>query len=173
MGSVTRLVVWFDDVPWRSPSRFPNGADLDRVGFIHLAEGAFNVWWSAYPADVPLAVAWCGGPLAALHSGRSRSEVEGIAFSSLAQHIGVSRKRVTSHVRDTWTHDWTADPFARGAYSYVRVGGGDAAKALAKPIRSTLFFSGEATDADASGTVEGALASGERAAAQVKRALEA
>ena len=39
-------------------------------------------------------------------------------------------------------------------------------------VARVLFFSGEATDPEVSGTVEGALASGERAAAQVKRALE-
>jgi monoamine oxidase len=75
-------------------------------------------------------------------------------------------------VLDFWFHDWQTDPWSRGAYSYPRVGGADAAQALARPIRKTLFFAGEATAAkDLNGTVEGALGAGLRAARQVERAL--
>ena len=42
-------------------------------------------------------------------------------------------------------HDWQRDPFARGAYSYVVVGGDRARETLAKPLRRTLYFAGEAT----------------------------
>jgi monoamine oxidase len=67
-------------------------------------------------------------------------------------------------------HDWQADPFARGAYSYIIAGGGSARKALAASVEGTLFFAGEASDtAGESGTVAGALQSGMRAARQVLR----
>lgn len=60
-----------------------------------------------------------------------------------------------------------------GAYSYPRVGGAGAGRALARPIKKTLFLAGEATAGDGeNGTVEGALASGRRAVRQVMRALE-
>ena len=58
-------------------------------------------------------------------------------------------------------HNWQHDPYSRGAYSYRRVGGVEAGDALARPVERTLFFAGEATD-EASGTVEGALASGRK-----------
>jgi len=59
------------------------------------------------------------------------------------------------------------DPFARGAYSYVTVGGAGGRKALASPLQDTLFFAGEATDFEGEhGTVAGALRSGTRAARQ-------
>jgi monoamine oxidase len=75
-------------------------------------------------------------------------------------------------VEAAWTHDWRADPWSRGAYSYARVGGAGAARALARPVEATLFFAGEATDTGGrTGTVEGALASGLRAARQVGRVL--
>ena len=58
----------------------------------------------------------------------------------------------------------------RGAYSYAKVGGSGAAKLLSKPIESTLYFAGEATDPQGrTGTVEGAIATGLRAARQVSR----
>jgi monoamine oxidase len=38
-------------------------------------------------------------------------------------------------------------------------------------VKGTLFFAGEATDADFAGTVDGAIRSGERAARQVLASL--
>jgi monoamine oxidase len=70
------------------------------------------------------------------------------------------------------THDWSGDPLARGAYSYVAVGGGNARAALAAPVGESLFFAGEATSSDGQGgTVNGAIETGERAAAQAVAAL--
>ncbi|HEX4961841.1 MAG TPA: FAD-dependent oxidoreductase, partial [Thermoanaerobaculia bacterium] len=58
------------------------------------------------------------------------------------------------------------------AYSYPRVGGAEAGRRLARPVEGTLFFAGEATDTEGSnGTIEGALASGLRAAKQAASAL--
>jgi monoamine oxidase len=68
--------------------------------------------------------------------------------------------------------DWSADPFARGAYSWVLVGGAGARRELARPLRDTLFFAGEATDEAHAATVEGALRSGERAAREVLAAAQ-
>ncbi|MGZ8263054.1 MAG: FAD-dependent oxidoreductase, partial [Burkholderiales bacterium] len=67
-----------------------------------------------------------------------------------------------------WLHDWQRDPYARGAYSYVVVGGDKARAQLAAPLAGTLFFAGEAADAEGeAGTVAGALQSGLRAAREV------
>jgi len=57
-----------------------------------------------------------------------------------------------------YVHDWGRDPYAHGAYSYLKVGGRDARAGLAKPLDDTLFFAGEATSQDVQGgTVTGAL----------------
>lgn len=74
-------------------------------------------------------------------------------------------------VRAVHGHDWRADPWSRGAYAYPTVGGARAFEALARPVDDTVFVAGEATCADAIGTVEGALASGRRAARDVARAF--
>jgi len=44
----------------------------------------------------------------------------------------------------------------------------NAHKALAKPIESTLFFAGEATNGEQTGTVAGAIVSGLAAARRIK-----
>ena len=85
--------------------------------------------------------------------------------------FGVRRKRLDDLFVAAHAHDWQRDPFSRGAYSYPAVGGADAHALLGRPIRGTLFFAGEATSADQTGTVAGAIASGKRAAAEVARVL--
>jgi monoamine oxidase len=82
-------------------------------------------------------------------------------------------RAVVDGVLVAWeTHDWEADPFARGAYSYVRVGGMGAQAVLASPVENTLFFAGEATElAGHHATVHGALFAGQRAADEVLHSL--
>jgi len=84
----------------------------------------------------------------------------------------VDRRSIARHLQKAFTHDWTRDPFSRGAYSYSVVGGSDVGKRLSRPVRGTLFFAGEAANAEGrSGTVHGAIESGEYAAKQVLRAI--
>jgi monoamine oxidase len=67
---------------------------------------------------------------------------------------------------------WSDDPFARGAYSFVPVGAGQAAHSLATPVSQTLFFAGEATETEGhSATVHGAILTGVRAADAVSASL--
>jgi monoamine oxidase len=82
--------------------------------------------------------------------------------------MGTGEHELRRQLVGAFTHDWQADPFSRGAYSYAAVGGIDAAQALAKPIAKTLYFAGEATSSDGyNGTVHGAIATGYRAVSEV------
>jgi monoamine oxidase len=72
----------------------------------------------------------------------------------------------------THWHDWSRDPFSRGAYSYVPAGALDAPTAMTRPAAGTLFFAGEHTDITGHwGTVHAALRSGLRAATQIGMAF--
>ncbi len=65
---------------------------------------------------------------------------------------------------------WHTDPFAIGSYSYVPVGGSsDDFEVLSRPVGDRLFFAGEATIVDHSGTVHGAYLSGLREAERIAR----
>jgi len=100
---------------------------------------------------------------------------EGIAHSakraldSLGRLFTVDHMRLPTFLEACHLADWANDPYARGAYSYLGIGGSDAVSSLAKPVRNTLFFAGEATHYELSGTVAGAIASGYRAADEVLR----
>jgi len=65
---------------------------------------------------------------------------------------------------------WSSEPFSRGATSFLPVGAAPADRArLAAPVADRLFFAGEATSVDSPNSVEGARASGVRAAGEVLR----
>jgi monoamine oxidase len=166
MGPVVRLALAFRELPWRGRS------DLDRLRYLQTGGETFHTWWTAYPLRVPLLIAWSGGPPAAALRREAPAQIEAAALRTLAEHLGISRRRIASLLVGAWSHDWSSDPFSRGAYSYARVGGSEAARELAWPIEKTLFLAGEAFDEKSrTGTVEGAIGTGLRAARQVRRAL--
>jgi monoamine oxidase len=119
-------------------------------------------------------VGWIAGRRADAFAARFRTPEArlGAALSGLARAAGASTGAVTAAVEDARVFDWGADPFARGAYSWIPVGGLDAPAALAAPIAGRLFFAGEATDIVGDpGTVHGAMTTGSRAAAEIAAAL--
>jgi monoamine oxidase len=60
---------------------------------------------------------------------------------------------------------WGADPFSRGAYSFLGVGATlDDRQALGKTEHTRLYFAGEATSVEAAATIHGAYSEGRRAA---------
>ena len=141
----------------------------ENLAFIHTPERSFNVWWTQNPLQAPLITGWCGGPPA-----RELTEsgtIDDTAISELARTFGMRRSRAEKLAESIHWHDWSTDRNIRGAYSYVAVGGVDAPPVLGKSIEGTLFFAGEATDPETSGTVEGALASGKRAAKHILRSV--
>lgn len=130
-----------------------------RVAFFHAPRAPFPTFWTPLPMRVPLLTAWAGGPKAARLAGERPEELVQIALRTV---LTVLRRK--EHLMAAYVQDWQADPFALGAYSYVKVNGAGAREALAAPVAGTLFFAGEATSVEESGTVGGALSSGLRAA---------
>jgi monoamine oxidase len=175
MGPVLRTVFAFSERFWEkglrnAPKR--GGRGLTELSFLHSPGGTVPVWWTQFPVRAPMMVGWVGGPPAAELCAMPDADVERVALRDLAAHLGTTYERLAGLVRGSWLHNWEQDPFSRGAYSYAMVGGSGAARKLARPVEQTIFFAGEATDTEGhSGTVEGALATGSRAARGVLQAL--
>jgi len=113
-------------------------------------------------------VGWSAGPKADPLLGLCEEEIYERALVSLERILG----RAPEPAGGRHFYDWHADPFARGAYSWVPAGALPARGALARPVSDTLYFAGEATDLDGyGGTVHGAIASGRRAARQILESL--
>lgn len=160
-GAVMKALLCFRTAFWEEI----DGGRYRDAAFFHSPKGEFPSLWTTLPMRSRVLTAWVGGPGAARLSGLGNAEIGRAALESLEKLFGCTGLR--SELEAVHLHDWQADPFARGAYSYVAVGGGTADRRLAAPLRGALFFAGEATDAENSATVAGALNSGERAARQV------
>jgi monoamine oxidase len=143
------------------------------AAFFRCEGHPFAAYWTEWPLPSNVITAWAGGPKAAAL--REVSEADLIeralhGFASLFGEPDLARREFDGGL----VHDWGRDPFSRGAYSYVAVGGGDARARLAAPVDDTLFFAGEATSIDGQGgTVNGALETGARAALEALRARSA
>ena len=115
-----------------------------------------------------LLTGWAAGTAAEKLLGRTPDELRAVAINSISETFGAPTAQIESQFVEMHFHDWSADPFSRGAYSYPAVGGIEAAQRLAEPLEETLFFAGEATDFQGySGTVHGAIESGHRAAREI------
>jgi len=162
VGAVVKVVLHFRRALWEEPG---HGAYRD-AGFLHAPGAQFPTFWSALPLRLPVLTAWSGGPRARELAALERDALVSTALDSLEQIFGRGLGLRDALV-GAYVHDWVADPYCRGAYSYVLVGGEHAADALAQPLGAKLYFAGEATCAGSSGTVEAALASGGRAAGEI------
>jgi len=170
MGNVVKVVLRL---------RHPVGADvfapLGRdMSFFHAGDAAVPTWWVPRPFPPTLLVGWVAGRRAAAFAARYRTTDARLraALQGLAGAIHTNGAAVAAAVEDARVFDWGEDPFARGAYSWIPVGGLDAPAALAAPVGERLFFAGEATDtAGDPGTVHGAMATGARAASEIIGAL--
>ncbi len=155
-GNVMKMVLRFRQPFWHKPD----------FGFIHAFNEPIPTWWSDERG--PILTGWAGGPKADALEDSGRDELVDTAIKVLSRLFHVSIGSIHRELREVQSHDWRADPFSRGAYSYVPVNGLDLPKLLATPIGNTLFFAGEAAVSDAEpGTVHGALTSGIRAAEEV------
>lgn len=169
MGDVLKVVLRFHQPFWETvgDGRYHDAA------FFHARDEDFPTFWTALPHRAPVLTAWTGGPRAERLSGADDATATRAAIAGIQALFGKSAD-VGSLLSEAHVHNWRRDPFSRGAYSYVAVGGRKAHSGLAASLDGTLFFAGEATDdSGESGTVAGALASGERAADQVLTTFKA
>ncbi|HWH71268.1 MAG TPA: NAD(P)/FAD-dependent oxidoreductase, partial [Candidatus Sulfotelmatobacter sp.] len=158
MGEVVKLVLQFRARFW----------PVANFGFIHAPAEDLPTWWSDERG--PLLTGWTGGPRAERLERQSPEEVLRRALNTVARLFGKEPQQVRELLVAHFRHDWGNDPFARGAYSYTPVGMIEMPQRLGAPIADTLFFAGEATDSSGEeGTVQGALASGRRAAGEMVR----
>ena len=170
-GQAVRVTLRFKPGLWREPL-LP--AELRRgrgaaFGFVNAPGLPLATWWAS-AAPAPLLTGWAGGEAADKLAGLSPEALREAALASLARLGAASAEDWRARLVEAHMHDWRADPYSRGAYSYVVAGWEDGPGRLARPVADTLFFAGEAAS-EAPGTVHGALASGLRAANAVLAAL--
>jgi monoamine oxidase len=168
MGKVVRVVLCFREPFWRDIRGTSHSKSLANLSFLFSRDDFFPTWWTLMPERVPIIVGWSPARSAESLAGLPRDAIIDRALASLSNLLHVRKERAKAQLTAAYFHDWDSDPFSRGAYSYVKVGGEGAQKALGSPVEQTLFFAGEATDISGhNGTVHGAIASGHRAAQEI------
>ena len=177
MGEVVRVSLLFREHFWRDCRSPSLPADVRRkladLSFLFTPAEVPPTWWTPNPAPAPLLTAWVGGPKAtelrrSITAGGDPLALPRRCIATLARVFGLSFAELQNLLLSWHEHDWTADPFALGAYSYVPAGALDAPAKLTAPVEETLYFAGEHTDVTGHwGTVHAALGSGLRAAEQM------
>ena len=170
MGPVIRVVLRFCERFWeRIEADTKKGKrSLSEMSFLHSDDPVFPTWWTTMPRISPILTAWSAGPHCAGLAFQDAETIVARAMDTLARLMHFDRAELGRLLEAHYLHDWEADPFSRGAYSWTKVGGIDASAELARPVEFTLFFAGEATDSNGhNGTVHAALESGYRAAQEV------
>jgi polyamine oxidase len=160
-GLMNKIVLAFDRVFWPD--------DVDFVRVLSDTAGSFA------PEVVSLAPQQRAPILVALVAGRTAREMEGMREDAIVARLSAPLRRAfgrampePSTVRVT---RWGRDVYARGAYSFVRVGSSEEAfHALAAPFENRLFFAGEAASTEYPSYAHGALLAGRRAAAEIMAA---
>lgn len=159
MGAVFKLTLRFTKRFW----------PVENFGFIHGEDLRVPTWWADERGVV--LTGWAGGPRADQLARESPEEVLCLALQALSSLFKVEPERLRDLLLGSYSYNWEADPFSRGAYSYTPVGMSTAVARLATPVAGTLFFAGEATNTEGDqGTVHGAAATGKRAAREILEA---
>jgi monoamine oxidase len=158
IGAAQHIVLRFESAWWMEPAEPP-------PVFLHGKGEPVPVWWTGSPPEAPFLTGWAGGPQALRLAGQTVKQLIPLALESAARIFGREARELARELRAAYSHDWTTDPYARGAYSYGGVGAGRARELLRRPVARTLFLSGEAlVDEGRNATVPGALTSGIRSA---------
>jgi monoamine oxidase len=159
MGAVVRISLNFDVKFWQKD-----------VSFLFTPDEALTAWWTPMPDRAPLITGWAGGTKA-VALGQRIGDPNALleeSLGTLSRIYGLATRELRRRLLRWQTHDWQADPYARGAYSYTPAGALNASEKMTQPVGDTLYFAGEHTDTTGHwGTVHGALGSGLRAAAQI------
>ena len=144
-----------------------------RNAFIHHPSQLFEAYWANENESFVQWTAWAGGPKAEELARELTEQRKRLALAGLGSLLGLPEATLEAAlVCPIQHHDFSNDPYARGAYSFCRPFGSGARQVLSAPIGGALFLAGEATDQDFPGTVAGAIRSGTRAAEQALAVLD-
>ena len=155
-GSVIKVVLEFTTPFWQ--------AQLPELEFL-LSDAPVPTWWGQLTGARPLLTGWLAGPPAERLRDAPASMVLEQALASLSYLLAVPPAELAAQLCASYVGNWSAEPYACGAYSYPTVGAEAARATLAAPVADTLFFAGEALYQGAEGgTVEAALTSGQATA---------
>ncbi|MDB5223141.1 MAG: FAD-dependent oxidoreductase [Chitinophagaceae bacterium] len=165
-GSVIKIVLEFTHAFWET-GEYRRAKNM----FFLFSDEKIPTWWSQLPDKTPILTGWLAGPKANALANEDDDFILQQALLSLSSIFAIDIKILRQFLKASLIHDWMADPFSKGAYSYNTIASAAAKKILATPVANTLFFAGEALDDNSNATVEGALNSGKDVAEKMLNIL--
>src|SRR3954463_10965065 len=104
LGPVMRVVLVFNEAFWKE-MKGAKGRSLSTMRFLFSHDPFFPTWWTQFPVEAPMLVAWSSGPRAKQFGGWDRERIVQQALSSLAGILPVSRKELAEQLREGLLHD--------------------------------------------------------------------
>lgn len=153
------------------------------LGYAGSAYGEWDGFCTAWDDSVPLGPSASPALLLGFPGGdRGRTGLTGQAHGSAPQadvdwFLGeiepVYPGTSAVYTGRAYEDHWALDPWALGAYSYYKVGQAASYGELAAAAEGRVYFAGEHTAGEQQGFLDGAVATGERAARQVMKRVGA
>jgi monoamine oxidase len=158
-GHVIKVLFLFNDRFWQNKRIHQRlGKNLNKLFFI-FSEALVPTWWTQYPSPTPLLTGWLSGSQAKAKMFNTDQELFEEALYSLSLIFEMEESILKLKLKAWKVVNWSRDEYARGSYAYATVNAEKIIKELEKPVKNTIFFSGEVFS-KGGGTVEDALASG-------------
>jgi monoamine oxidase len=133
---------------------------MKNAGFIY-SDAFIPTWWTQNPNHNGLLTGWLAGPKAYKLKNYSDDLIYEKAIDSLCYIFSIDKTGLHQRLQAHQVHNWVAQPFSKGAYSYTTLHTKEAIKVLSKPVEETIYFAGEALyTGKLAGTVEVALRNG-------------
>ncbi|MFH7243989.1 MAG: flavin monoamine oxidase family protein [Spirulina sp.] len=157
MGVLNKCYLRFSDSFWPG--------DVDWLGYVSEKPGEWVDWVSfKRPINQPI--------LLGFNAANRGREIESWSDQKIvASAMQTLRILYGENIPEPMNYQitrWASDPFALGSYSYYAVGSEpEMRQQLAAPLGEAVFFAGEATHGDYSGTTHGAYLSGLRVAEEI------
>ncbi|XP_072962799.1 lysine-specific histone demethylase 1 homolog 3 [Typha angustifolia] len=160
-GVLNKVVLEFPKVFWDDTVDY-FGATAEETG----SRGQCFMFWNVRKTvGAPVLIALVVGKAAI--DGQNISSADHVNHALMILRKLFGKDSVPDPVASVVTN-WGADPFSRGAYSFVAVGAsGEDYDILGRPVANCLFFAGEATCKEHPDTVGGAMLSGLREAVRI------
>lgn len=162
-GAASKLCVGFTGKPWRA---------LESSGTV-VSDAAFPFCWDdtrMQDVDDGVITFFAGG-----YEGRVLSQVDlNVQRAGLLEVLNRVFPGARAAARgENVLVTWADEPFAKGGYALYAPGQVTALRGCEGEPEGRLFFAGEHTSLEAAGSMEGALRSGVKAAAEVRSLLDA
>lgn len=165
MGRNTKLQLQFDERFWLDPARTPRGNGEYRL------QGTFQTTWEVTRAQAgrPGILNFYSGGSSAVAAGLPRIDVQaGTSLAELDRHLSAMAPHWNGRVI---RNAWDRNPWSLGSYALVKPGQYSAFYGVESERAGEVYFAGEHTSLASQGYLDGAVESGQRAAAEVLASL--